>query len=299
MTTHVAAQDRVRAENQARQGLSHHSATLLLYLVTTIGAIAFGLPFFWTVASSLKTQAEIYSFPPVWFPSVPIWQNYALVFDLAPFGRFIVNTIIVTGLSMIGEVLTASMVAFGFTRFRFPFRDALFFLVLSTMMIPWQVTIVPTFLLFRFLGWINTFSPLIVPSYFGGGAFYIFLLRQFFMTIPRDFDEAARIDGANSLHIFWNVIWPLSRPAIATVMIFSFIGNWNDFIRPLIFLNTPSKFTVSIGLRYFNASPFTGDQPREAVLMAASMITAAPCLIIFFLAQQYFVKGIVMSGIKG
>lgn len=272
---------------------------IALYGLATLGAVAFGLPFFWTAASSLKTQSEIYTFPPQWLPAVPRWSNYSLVFELAPFARFIVNTIIVTGLAMIGQLLSAAVVAFGFTRFRYPGRDALFFVLLATMMVPWQVTIVPTFLLFRWLGWVNTFKALIVPSYFGGGAFYIFLLRQFFLTIPRDFDEAARIDGARSTGIFWNIILPLSRPAIATVAIFSFLDHWNAFIQPLIFLNDPKKFTVAIGLRYFNASPFTGDQPREAVLMAASIITAAPCLLLFFAAQQYFVKGIVMSGIKG
>ncbi len=273
-------------------------AQVLLYGVATIGALAFGLPFFWTAASSLKSQAEIYTFPPIWFPAVPQFRNYVLVFQLAPFGRFILNTIIVTALSLVGQVFSSSVVAFGFTRFRFPGRDALFFVVLATMMIPWQVTIVPTFILFRYLGWINKLTSLIVPHYFGG-AFFIFLLRQFFLTIPRDFDEAARIDGSGSFRIFWSLIMPLSRPAVATVMIFSFLNNWNAFMEPLIFLNDPSKFTVAIGLRYFNAAAFTGDQPREAVLMAASIITASPCLALFFMAQQYFVKGIVMSGIKG
>jgi ABC-type glycerol-3-phosphate transport system permease component len=271
----------------------------ILYLLATVGAVAFGLPFFWTVASSLKSAQEIYTFPPAWLPATPKWANYALVFELAPFGRFILNTIYITAVSLVGQVFSASVVAFGFTRFRFPGRDALFLVLLSTMMIPWQVTIVPLFLVFRFLKWIDTFKPLIVPSFFGGGAFFIFLLRQFFMTIPRDFDEAARIDGATSFRIFWNLIMPLSRPAIATVMIFSFLGNWNQFMEPLIFINNPRKYPIAIGLRYFNASPFSGDQPREAVLMAASVITAAPCLALFFMAQQYFVKGIVMSGIKG
>lgn len=273
-------------------------AQVLLYSVATIGAVAFGLPFFWTAASALKTQTEIYTFPPVWLPAVPQFKNYALVFELAPFGRFIINTLIVTALSLVGQVFSSAVVAFGFTRFRFPGRDQLFFVVLATMMVPWQVTIVPTFILFRYLGWINTLTPLIVPHYFGG-AFFIFLLRQFFLTIPRDFDEAARIDGATSFRIFWNLIMPLSRPAVATVMIFSFLNNWNAFMEPLIFLNDPKKFTVAIGLRYFNAAAFSGDQPREAVLMAASIITASPCLALFFMAQQYFVKGIVMSGIKG
>ena len=272
---------------------------VILYSMATLGAVAFGLPFFWTVSSSLKSQMEIYAFPPLWLPATPQWSNYPLVFELSPFGRFIANTLFITAMSMVGQVLTAAMVAFGFTRFRFPGREALFFVVLSTMMIPWQVRIVPTFLLFRWMGWINTYKPLIIPHYFGGGAFFIFLLRQFFMTIPRDFDDAARIDGAGSIRIFWNVILPLSHSALATVMIFSFLNNWNQFMQPLIFLNDHKKFTVAVGLRYFNASPFTGDQPREAVLMAASMITAAPCLALFCLAQRYFVKGIVMSGIKG
>lgn len=298
MTAHATLS--VRRAARAKEGAYQKiRSKVLLYLVATVGAIAFGLPFFWTASSSLKSQPEIYTFPPVWLPAVPRWENYALVFKLAPFGRFILNTAVITALAMIGQVLTSAIVAFGFTRFRFPGRDALFFVVLSTMMIPWQVTIVPTFLLFRYMGWINTIKPLVIPSYFGGGAFFIFLLRQFFMTIPKDFDEAARIDGAGSVHIFARIILPLSHPAIATVMIFSFLGHWNEFIQPLIFLNDSNKFTVAIGLRYFNASPFTGDQPREAVLMAASIITAAPCLALFFMAQQYFVKGIVMTGIKG
>jgi ABC-type glycerol-3-phosphate transport system permease component len=196
-------------------------------------------------------------------------------------------------------MLSASAVAYGFSRFRFPGREALFLLVLGTMMLPWQVTIVPTFLLFRYMGWINTYMPLIIPSYFGGGAFFIFLLRQFFMSIPRDLDEAAKIDGASSVRVFWNIILPLSKPALATVAIFSFIEHWNEFIGPLIYLNSPQKFTVSIGLRYFVSNPFESDEPREAILMAASLIVAAPPLILFFAAQKYFVQGIVTTGIKG
>jgi ABC-type glycerol-3-phosphate transport system permease component len=218
---------------------------------------------------------------------------------MAPFGRFILNTILVTGFAMLGQILAASAVAYGFARFRFPGRNALFFIVLATLMLPWQVTIVPTFLLFRQLGWINTFLPLIVPAYFGGGAFFIFLLRQFFLTIPKDLDEAAKIDGANSVHIFWNILLPLSKPALATVAIFSFIEHWNEFFGPLIYLNSPEKYTVSIGLRYFQANPFVGDEPRESILMAASLIVAAPPLILFFLAQKYFVQGIVTTGLKG
>jgi multiple sugar transport system permease protein len=271
----------------------------LLYTVAILTALAFSLPFFWTLSSSLKTAAEIREIPPTFWPAEMRWTNYADVFRLAPFARFIWNTVVVTAFAMIGQIISAAAVAFGFTRFRFPGRDFLFFIVLSTMMLPWQVTIVPQFLLFRYLDWINTFWPLIVPSFFGGGAFFIFLLRQFFMTIPRDLDEAAKLDGASSVRIFWSIILPLSGPAIATVAIFSFLQHWNEFIGPLIFLNTEDKFTLSIGLRYFMVNPFENDEPREAILMAASIIVALPSLILFFVAQKYFVRGIVTTGLKG
>jgi multiple sugar transport system permease protein len=270
-----------------------------VYTSATIIAILFALPFLWTLGSSLKPMTEIFQFPPTLWPNEPRWANYTDVFRIAPFGRFIYNTAYITAFAMIGQILSASAVAYGFSRFRFPGRDMLFFVVLSTMMLPWQVTIVPTFLLFRYLGWINTYYPLIVPSFFGGGAFYIFLLRQFFLTIPRDLDEAAKIDGASSVRIFWNILLPLAKPALATVAIFSFIEHWNEFIGPLIFLNSPEKYTVSIGLRHFTASPFESDEPREAILMAASLIVALPPLVLFFVAQKYFVQGIVTTGIKG
>lgn len=273
--------------------------TILIYGLVVGAGILFALPFLWAIGSSLKPMTEIFKFPPTMWPVAPRWENYADVFRIAPFGRFIYNTAYITAFAMFGQILSASAVAYGFSRFRFPGREMLFFVVLSTMMLPWQVTIVPTFLLFRFLGWINTYFPLILPFFFGGGAFYIFLLRQFFMTIPKDLDEAAKIDGASSVRIFWNILLPLAKPALATVAIFSFIEHWNEFIAPLIFLNSPEKFTVSIGLRHFTASPFESDEPREAILMAASLITALPVLILFFVAQKYFVQGIVTTGLKG
>jgi ABC-type glycerol-3-phosphate transport system permease component len=276
-----------------------YAGNLLLYLIAIASAIMFSLPFLWTLGSSLKSAQEIFAFPPTMFPIEPRWQNYADVFRLAPFWRFIGNTIFITAVAMFGQILSASAVAYGFSRFRFPGRDALFFVVLSTMMLPWQVTIVPTFLLFRYLGWINTYLPLTIPSFFGGGAFFIFLLRQFFTTIPRDLDEAAKIDGASSVRIFWNILLPLAKPALATVAIFSFIEHWNEFIGPLIYLNSPEKFTVSIGLRHFTSTPFSDNEPREAILMAASLIVATPPLILFFTAQKYFVRGIVTTGLKG
>ncbi len=290
-------------QSQARQNSSIRGRKLvsdiLVYTLATIAAILFALPFVWTIGSSLKPITEIFAFPPTLLPTEPRWANYADVFRIAPFGRFIYNTAFITVIAMTGQIISASAVAYGFSRFRFPGRDMLFYLVLSTMMLPWQVTIVPTFLLYRYLGWINTYLPLTVPFFFGGGAFYIFLLRQFFLTIPKDLDEAAKIDGASSVRIFWNILLPLAKPALATVAIFSFIEHWNEFIGPLIFLNSPEKFTVSIGLRHFTASSFESDEPREAILMAASLIVALPPLTLFFMAQKYFVQGIVTTGLKG
>lgn len=289
----------VSKRNNATYVALQRGGRLLLYLVAIFGALIFSLPFFWTISSSLKPMQELFLYPPTLWPEDPRFQNYADVFRIAPFGRFIWNTIVVTAFAMFGQILSAAAVAFGFTRFRFPGRDMLFFIVLSTMMLPWQVTIVPTFLLFRYLGWINTLLPLIIPSYFGGGPFYIFLLRQFFMTIPRDLDEAAKIDGASSVRVFWNIMLPLSKPALATVAIFSFIEHWNEFFSALIYLNSTNLFTVSIGLRFFVSAPFENNEPREAILMAASLIVALPCLILFFAAQRYFVQGIVTTGLKG
>ena len=200
---------------------NHFWRQFALYTLAILTALAFSLPFFWTVSSSLKTAAEIRQIPPTFWPQEIRWDNYPDVFRLAPFARFIWNTVIITSLAMVGQIISAAAVAFGFTRFRFPGRDKLFFLVLSTMMLPWQVTIVPQFLLFRYLHWLNTFMPLIVPSFFGGGAFYIFLLRQFYASIPEELSDAARMDGCSEVGIFWRIMLPLVKPALAVVALFT------------------------------------------------------------------------------
>jgi len=199
---------------------------------------------------------------------------------------------------MLGTVISASLVAFSFARYRYPGRELFFLITLSTMMLPAEVTIIPTYLMFNKLGWLDTFYPLIIPSWFGGGAFYIFLLRQFFMTIPRDLDDAAKLDGAHALQIFVNVILPLSRPALATVAVISFIGSWDEFLRPLVYLNNPQHFPLAVGLRYF-LNKGNETEPMEHLLMAAAVMITLPCLILFFSTQRYFVKGVVTSGIKG
>lgn len=291
------------ARTQARLNTSARArrfvGRMLLYAIALAIAAFFMGPFLWTIASSLKTGVEIRSFPPSFWPATPHFENYIQVFRAVPFGLFLKNTIIVTVLAVFGQTASATLVAYGFARFRFPFRATLFSIVLATLLLPREVTWIPLFLLYKKLGWLDTLLPLIVPSFFGGGAFFIFLLRQFFLTLPRDLDEAAKMDGANSLQVLFRVLVPLSKPAISTAAIFSFLNHWNEFQEPLIFLNNSKNFTIALGLRYFQTLPNESQDPRDHLLMAASLIVLAPCLIIFFTAQRSFVKGIVMSGIKG
>jgi ABC-type glycerol-3-phosphate transport system permease component len=273
----------------------------ILYLVAIASSALFMIPFAWTVFSSLKAPSELYVFPPQWLPSTPRFENYQEVFTVAPFARWLWNSVVVSVLGTLGSVISAALVGYSFARFRYPGRDAIFLVTLSTMMLPVEVTLIPLYLLFNKIGWLNTYLPLIVPAWFGGGAFLIFMMRQFFMTIPRDLDEAARIDGASYLRIFWQLIMPLSMPALATAAIITFIGDWNSFLFPYIILNSSEKFTIGVGIKYFQtiASNIDSMEPRENLLMAASIMMTAPIIVLFFTAQRYFVKGIVMSGIKG
>jgi multiple sugar transport system permease protein len=270
-----------------------------VYLVMIVLGIVFIFPFFWTVSSSLKQVWELTTFPPTWLPETPQWQNYTYVLQKVPFLRWTWNSIVVVLLSTVGTVISASIVAYSFARFRYRGRNLIFILTLATMMLPAQVTLIPQFVLFHKLGWIETIRPLWVPSWFGGGAFFIFLFRQFFLSLPRELDEAALIDGAGYPRIFWNILMPLSKPVVATVAVISFIAGWNDFINPLIYLHTPDKYTLAVGLNYFRSLPETSGMPTQHLLMAASVMVIAPVLIVFFSAQRYFVQGIVLSGIKG
>ncbi len=273
----------------------------ILYLVVIGAAILFTLPFLWTVLSSLKTPGELFTYPPVWFPKVPQPQNYAEVFERVPFARWLANTALVALLATAGAVLSSALVGYSFARFRYPGRDLIFVLTLSTMMLPVEVTLIPLYLLFTKIGWLDSYKPLVVPSYFGGGAFLIFLMRQFFMSIPKDLDEAARIDGASYLRIFAQILMPLSVPALATAAIITFMGHWDSFLYPFIFLNDKLKFTVAVGIRYFQSVAGNADsmEHTEHLLMAASIMMTAPIILLFFVAQRFFVRGIVMSGIKG
>ena len=273
----------------------------ILYLIAIFSSATFMFPFVWTLLSSLKTGGELFRFPPTWFPAVPQFQNYPKVFEIVPWGTWTWNSVLVAGLSTFGAVLTAALVGYSFARFRYPGRDPLFIITLSTMMLPVEVTLIPLYLMFARIGWMDSYNPLIVPSFFGGNAFLIFLMRQFFMSIPIDLDEAARIDGAGYLRIFWQILMPLSIPATATAAVLTFMAQWNAFLYPFIFLNTKTKYVLAVGIRYFQAvAGFADDtEPKYHLLMAASVMMTAPIIIMFFLAQRYLVQGIVMSGIKG
>lgn len=256
-------------------------------------ALLFLIPFLWMISSSLKPNYQIFETPPRWIPNPPAWENYREALTILPFDRYVLNTAIISLLTILGHLLSCTLIAYAFARLRAPGRNALFVVVLATMMLPYPVTMTPLYVLFNRLGWINTFLPLTAPAFFGS-AFYIFLLRQFFLTIPADFEDAATVDGANLLQILWRIILPLSTPALATVAIFTFQAAWNDFLAPLIYLQRPDLYTVTLGLQFFR-STFT---TNWAYLMAASLATSLPVILVFFAAQRYFVEGITLSGIK-
>lgn len=267
----------------------------VMYLVAILLSATFLFPLYWMAATSLKTMEQAYAFPPVWFPNPIMWNNYVRIFTELPFFTFTINSVIITVLNTIGITFTSAMVAFGFSRLRAKGRDVLFIILISTIMLPSQVILVPTFILFKYLKWINTFFPLIVPAYFGGGAFNIFLLRQFFMTIPFEYDEAAIMDGASWFTIFWSILLPLAKPALATVAVLNIVYVWTDFFGPLIYLNDLGKMTLAVGLSFLRGQR----SAALTLLMAGSMFSTIPILIIFFLAQRYFVEGIQLGGLKG
>jgi multiple sugar transport system permease protein len=270
-------------------------AKVAIYLTLILGSIVVALPFLWMISTSLKRRGTEFTMPIQWIPNPIQWNNYADAWTVLPFDTFLINTVVITTFSTIGYVLSSMLIAFGFARIRFPGRDVLFLLLLSTMMLPYPAIIVPLFVLYKALGWIDTFKPIIIPSFFGVNAFYIFLLRQFFKTIPLDLDDAARVDGCSTFGIFRYIAVPLIRPALGVVLVFSFMHNWNDFLAPLIYLSSPENYTLALGLRFFQ-SEFS---VQWAWLMAASLVVVTPCIVMFFIAQKYYIQGIVISGVKG
>jgi ABC-type glycerol-3-phosphate transport system permease component len=280
-------------------GARHTWGLVLFYIGASALSVIFVFPFFWAVSSSLKTISEINTYPAILLPRVPQWANYAKVLQQEPFALWVENSLIIVLASTIGALISASVVAYSFARFRYRGRDTLFIITIGTLMLPAQVTLIPQFILFHDLGWVNTVLPLVVPAWFGGGGFSIFLLRQFFMSLPRDLDEAAIADGANPLQVYWSILLPLCKPALSALAILWFIGGWNEFLGPVIYLNTPDKFTVAVGLSVFQNDSTTGGELLEHLLMAAAVMAIAPCIAVFLSAQRYFVEGVVLTGIKG
>jgi multiple sugar transport system permease protein len=273
---------------------------VVIYAFLVAGAVFAIVPFLWMISTSLKPLEQLFVFPPEFLPSPPQWTNYSTAWTALPFTAMLANSIFVTGLAMFGEIGSASLVAYGFARFRFPFRNTLFIIMLSTMMLPWVVTLIPAFLIWRWFGLVNTFDPLTIGSLFAWGPVYIFLLRQFFLSVTRDVEEAAVVDGANALQVFWYVMLPLVRPALLAIGVLSFQGNWNNFRLALIYLYNPiERFTLPLGLQFFQATLTAGQAPRWHYMMAMSTLMALPILVLFFVAQRQFIEGIQLGASKG
>lgn len=300
MSTHIddgaagwaGAQARRRVGTGQRARLAERA---LVWFGLCAGGLLMMVPFLWMVSTSLKIESQIWLFPPQWIPNPVRWQNYTEALTILPFGRYALNTLLITVLTTTGVVLTSSLCAYGFARMQFPGRDTIFMIVLSAIMVPYAVLLIPHYVIFRSLGWIDTYLPLWVPVWFGGGAFNIFLLRQFFRTIPSELSDAARIDGASELGIYWRIIMPLAGPALATVAIFTALNTWNDFLGPLVYISSQDKFTLSLGLAQFRGLYATQWQ----YLMAASTVVVIPTLLLFLAAQRYFIQGVVLTGMKG
>lgn len=270
----------------------------IIYILLTITGLSFAFPLYWTVSSSLQTWQELRSFTPHFYPETPQWGNYADVFQAVPFARWLFNSFLIVGLTIPGTIITATMTAYSFARFTFVGKNVWFILMLGTLMIPATVTLIPQYLLWFNVGLINTYVPLTIGAWLGGGAFMIFLLRQFILSIPRDLDEAALIDGANPFQILWRIIVPLMKPALTTVAILQFLNDWNDFFAPFIYLNRQPLYTAAVGLRYFQYIPLETQDPRDHLLMAAAAIMTIPVVLLFAFAQRYFISGVVLSGLK-
>ena len=268
--------------------------SLLSHVILLVGSLFFIVPLFFMLSTSLKALRQIAQFPPELIPNPVIWLNYPDVFLYAPMHWYFVNTMIIVIPSIIGAVVTSSLAAYAFARLRAPGRDLIFMILLSTMMLPAIVTMIPTYILFAKINWVGTFKPLTIPA-LAGSAFFVFLMRQFFMTIPRELEEAALIDGCSRVRIFTKIIIPLAKPVLATVTIFAFMGSWNEYMGPLIYLGNKNQYTLSLGLQVFVQQ----HSAEWGLMMAASSMMVAPVILLFFLAQKHFVQGITLTGLKG
>lgn len=276
-------------ESQGRIWRGANIALLIFFAFVMI------VPFLWLVSSSFKSQNQIFQYPPVWIPDPFQPENYINALTYKPFHLYFKNTMIIVTLNVTAVVLTSSFCAYGFARIRFPGRDIWFGVVLATLFLPQAILLVPNFLIFSRLGWVDTFLPLVVPTFFGGGAFNIFLLRQFFRTIPEELADAARLDGCSEFGVYWRIMMPLAKPALIAVAIFAFLYNWNDLIGPITYLRSPDNFTIAAGLASFRSQT---DISWDLQLAAATAMTL-PVIVLFFFAQRFFIQGVVMSGLKG
>jgi multiple sugar transport system permease protein len=275
-------------------------ADLATYLLLGLGAAIVLVPFFWMISTSLTAQSRLFIYPPQLIPDPVVWRNYVEAWNALPvsFTRFSANTLFITVLAMSAEIFTCSLVAYGFARFRFPGRNFLFLLMLSTMMLPGVVTLVPTFILWRELKLIDTYDPMTLGAWFAWGPAYIFLLRQFFLSLPREIEDAARIDGANTFQIYWNIMLPLVRPALLAIAVLSFIGNWNNFMGPLIYLNSGEKYPMIMALKFFEES-LSKEAPLYHYMMAMTTMMSFPLLLLYFLMQRTLIEGITAGAVKG
>jgi multiple sugar transport system permease protein len=265
----------------------------LVILLLVVGSLIYAFPFFWMISTSLKLPQNIYLDPPQWIPDPVAWSNYAQIFDIGPVWSWIRNSVLITTITVITRTTSSLIVAYGFARFAFPGNRVIFILLLSSLMLPGHVTIIPRFLMFRDWGWLDTYWPLLAPGIFST-AFDVFLIRQFLLTLPRELDEAAEIDGATSWDILWRLLVPLSKPAIATVAVFTFIDAWNDFFEPFIFLSTPDRLTLAVGIRWFRTQYDT----QFHLMMAISVVAVLPIIVAFLFTPKYFIRGIALTGIK-
>ena len=266
---------------------------VIIYAMLIVGACMYLFPFLWMILTSLKAPTELMTNPPTWFPETPLWSNYIDALNYFPFWRYLLNSVFLVVMTMIGSIFSSALVGYAFARIEWPGRDIWFAILIATMILPNAVTMIPQFILFKNIGWTNSYLPLIVPA-FTGNAFNIFLLRQFFRTIPMQLTESARIDGCSEFGIFARIILPLSKPALATVAVFSFMGAWNDFMGPLLYVNNKMSYTLSFGLRTFQMQSGT----MWNLMMAASVVVAIPTLILFFTCQKQFIEGVNLTGIK-
>lgn len=277
-----------------KRGKKIRLETVLLQTILILLSLIYIVPFLWLVLGSLKTNTELFATPTVWVPAVPQWQNYANAITSFPFGLYLKNTLIIIGGCILGSLLSNTMVAYGFSCIDWKGRNALFMVSLTGIMLPFQVTMIPLFLIFRQLRLIGTLLPMIITAFFGN-AFFIFLLRQFFVGLPKSLLESAKIDGANEFTIFSRIVIPLSKPVLTTVVIMTFLNSWNDFVGPLVFLTDGKLYTLSIGIQQIMSQ----NDPRWTTLLPAGVIMTVPVLVIFFALQKYFIQGIAFSGIKG